>query len=178
MIDELNEKIDFSSYPSIFEPNYKLKTFTDIHDFVDSVYSIDFHKKEHTVKMSDFFINHVIEYIKLIQFDALFHDPLRIKIAVHHMFTFIINIVAYKTGKGITVDENEVTMSIPKTLNYYAFSAGDNSIIGFLIGLRQKHITHPTYASSFTIELHKDEETNNHYLIFKADDNYLNINGQ
>ena len=106
MAKELNEKIDFSNQ-SLFPKDYKLKTFSEIQPFVGSYNSINFENHEHSVHMSQEFINHIPMFLRYEHYFTQFRHPYETKISNHEIFLLLIQLISNFTNKKVNVQPSD-----------------------------------------------------------------------
>ena len=177
MIQELNEKIDFSNQKE-FPKHYRFKNFSDIQGFVDSYFAINFENKEHDVVMSSNFIMHMKEYFKYEHFHTIYRSLYGTQISNHHFFNMLIMLISKHAGIDTEVKPTNVTKSIPMDAKYYVLSAHDTTLTSLLSGLKNKENDFPVYASSLIIELHKDDSNGNFYVTFLYNGKNLKVNNR
>lgn len=131
MINELNEKLKL-------EGDDKVKVFTELNDFADAYYAIDFELKDHTVELSDEFKSNMLHYFYLFHFHMLFRDDYGLRIANHNFFSLLNILISHKMGIKSPTPETTTTLTVPKDAKYYLFSAHDTTLVSFMAGIGHK----------------------------------------
>ena len=150
--------------------NFKISKFSELNKYLDSLTSINFNEG----KLGENYGH----YYSFKHFHTTFREDFVSRVTWNNFFTFLINLISYRTKGLIDLPENNVTQSIPKGAKYYMFSAHDTTLVSILSGIHHKGVDFPVYASSIVIELRKEKYNSDYIYTMRwfYNDQPININ--